>query len=230
MSHDAWVYLVRHGRTAGNGRCYVGWNDLPLDEVGVSQALAAGRALAGRRVDALHASSLQRAIATAMAVRTGRGCGALPELEIHTALRELHYGEHAGRAKDELRLRLRRDHQQQPLPGGESLADVDRRSRAYLVQSLLPTLRYGRSIVVVAHFWSLRLLLAALRGEDFTQALVARDYKPANGSVLALPMSFDGDDATLPARSGPPHWLLSGEVPGEAAVPEPTPVLANLVQ
>lgn len=179
------LYLVRHGRTAGNGECYVGWQDLPLDATGREQACAAGRWLARQRLDAVHASPLQRARATAEAVRGERST--LP-LTLDARLREVHYGEFTGRGKKAHPLRLRRDHVQQALPGGESLADVGRRVQAYASQVLEPALRRGEAVAVVAHFWSLRLLLAALRGQDLHALLQARDYRPENGSVYALPV------------------------------------------
>jgi uncharacterized phosphatase len=179
----AMVYLVRHGRTDGNGHRYVGWQDVPLDATGHAQALAAGRWLAPHRLDAVHASPLLRARATAQALRAGReGL----EVALDARLREVHYGDYTGRDKREHPLRLRRDHLSEPLPGGESLADVGVRVRAYLDEVLGPALCRGQAVAVVAHFWSLRLLLAALRGQDLPSLLRAGDYRPDNGSVHAL--------------------------------------------
>jgi broad specificity phosphatase PhoE len=180
------VYLVRHGRTGGNGNRYVGWEDVPLDATGCEQACIAGEALAALPLDAVHTSPLQRARATAAGLRADR-----PELPfaVDARLREVHYGHLTGRDKREHPLRLRRDHLQQPLPGGESLDDVGIRVRAYLADALEPALRRGEAVAVVAHFWSLRQLLAALRGQDLQALLRANDYKPENGSVYALPVT-----------------------------------------
>jgi broad specificity phosphatase PhoE len=183
------VYLVRHGRTAGNGQCYVGWLDMPLDDTGRAQAQAAAQRLVGRRVDVVHASPLRRARDTGEAVRDA--CGGVA-LQVQAALREVHYGDYTGRDKHEHPLHLRRDHVDRPLPGGESLADVGQRVRAYVDAELHPRLARGEAVAVVAHFWSLRWLLASLRGQDLPALLAARDYRPANGSVYALPVKDDG--------------------------------------
>ncbi|MGY0194979.1 histidine phosphatase family protein [Leptothrix sp. BB-4] len=178
------LILVRHGRTAGNGQCHVGWLDLPLDAVGEAQARHAAELLRDRPLAALHASTLQRACATARAIQAGRD-GLV--LQTHDALREIDYGEHTGRRKAGEPLRLRHHHVDVPMPGGESLADVERRV-AGLLPLLLPTLAAGDTAVVVAHFWSLRVLLGRLRGLTLREMLATRDYKPGNGSVAVVPV------------------------------------------
>jgi broad specificity phosphatase PhoE len=179
----ATLYLVRHGRTSGNGHCYMGWQDLELDATGLAQARAAGSCLAQQRLDAVHASPLQRARATAEALRAPHP--GLP-LALDERLRELHYGEFTGRDKREYPLRLRRNHLSEPVPGGESLAQLGIRVQAYVQDVLVPALQRGESVAVVAHFWSLRQLLAALRGQDLPSLLRAEDYHPETGSVYAL--------------------------------------------
>lgn len=206
------LLLVRHGRTEGNGQCHVGWLDLPLDSVGVAQAARAAERLRDWPIAALHASTLQRARATALAIQAGRpGL----TLQCHEALREIDYGELTGRRKDGPPLQLRHHHIDQPMPGGESLADVDRRVAGLLPALLLPLslplssplssplspLAAGETVAVVAHFWSLRLLLGRLRGLTPREMLATRDYKPGNGSVVAVPVQVDPDGG--PPRCGP---------------------------
>ncbi len=176
------VYLVRHGRT-GPDRRHLGWQDPSLDATGLAQARAAGLGLAKHRLDAVHASSLQRARATAEALRVGRA--GVP-LVVDERLRELHYGELTGLDKRAHPARLWREHLDEPLPGGESLSDLGVRVRAYLADVLAPALQRGESVAVVAHFWSLRHLLVALRGQDLTALLEVKDYRPDHGSVHAL--------------------------------------------
>lgn len=61
--------LVRHGATANNGEGrYTGQTDVPLSPLGARQAEAVAAALAGERFDAIIASDLQRARATAEAI------------------------------------------------------------------------------------------------------------------------------------------------------------------
>ena len=60
------LYLMRHGHTAANARAEIhGWNDDPLDDVGLEQALALGSLFDGAALAAVYASPLQRAWQTA---------------------------------------------------------------------------------------------------------------------------------------------------------------------
>ena len=93
------LYVLRHGQTEYNlqkrvqGRC-----DSPLTALGVEQARAAGRWLAGRgvRFDRMCTSPLGRAVATLEVVREEllrAGAGDLPPIEPMDGLIERCYGE-----------------------------------------------------------------------------------------------------------------------------------------
>lgn len=93
------LYVLRHGQTEYNlqkrvqGRC-----DSPLTALGVEQARAAGRWLAGRgvRFDRMCTSPLGRAVATLEVVREEllrAGAGDLPPIEPMDGLVERSYGE-----------------------------------------------------------------------------------------------------------------------------------------
>lgn len=68
------VYLVRHAQQDIDPAGPVGaMVDPPLSALGTRQAVAAGRALAGVKLDAIYCSPLRRAHDTAAAVEAGRG-------------------------------------------------------------------------------------------------------------------------------------------------------------
>lgn len=175
------ILLIRHGRTAGNGQRYVGWEDLPLDAEGQAQALAVAARLVGEQVDTIYASSLARALATAQPLAAQRG---LPVMAC-PALREIDYGDYQGLLKAERALRLRRQHTHTRLPNGESLFDVYQRV-CTLLDPLGHDLASGRQIAIVGHFWSNRMLVGALRRQPFDEIIACGDYRPANGSIFAL--------------------------------------------
>lgn len=87
------LLLLRHGRTEWNadGR-FQGQADIPLDEHGRAQAVAAAEALSATPIDHVWSSDLKRALATARQVADQRG------LEVHTdrRLREIHVGSWEG--------------------------------------------------------------------------------------------------------------------------------------
>jgi broad specificity phosphatase PhoE len=190
------VVLVRHGRTDGNKHHYTGWEDLPLNAVGVAQAHAAAGLLDEVAVDAVFASSLTRAAETAAPIAERHHRPIVQRDE----LREINYGEYQGRLKADKPFSLRKDHAKVPMPGGESLTDLFARVQRFC-SDLLPHLRQGRTVAVVGHYWSNRMLAAALDGGTVDDAL-AGDYKPANGSVYALGVET-GQSHRVISR----HWL-----------------------
>lgn len=63
------ILLIRHGETAWNAvRRIQGHLDIPLNEAGIKQADALGRALTTEKLDAIFSSDLQRASQTAAAI------------------------------------------------------------------------------------------------------------------------------------------------------------------
>ena len=75
------IYLIRHGETDWNAalRCQ-GREDIPLNRAGAQQALACGRALAGRGIAAIYTSPLQRAAFTGQLIAGQIG---LPLTAVH---------------------------------------------------------------------------------------------------------------------------------------------------
>jgi broad specificity phosphatase PhoE len=170
------LYLVRHGRTAGNTVRYVGWGDEPLDEVGRAQALALAAQLAGEPIDVVFSSSLSRAADTARPLAEAHGA----PLHLRDELREIDYGEYQDILKAERKLKLKRNHRVDRMPGGESLRDVF--DRVAIVRAEIDEARRaGRNVAVVAHFWSLRMLAGQVDGLSFDEVLARDDYSPKNG-------------------------------------------------
>ena len=170
------LYLVRHGRTAGNAVRYVGWGDEPLDEVGHEQARALAAQLAGQPIDVVFSSPLSRALDTARPLAAAHGA----PLEVRDGLKEINYGAYQDILKAERKLRLKRNHRVEPMPGGESLRDVF--DRVAGVRAEIDEARHaGRNVAVVAHFWSLRMLAGQVDGLSFDEVLERDDYSPENG-------------------------------------------------
>jgi len=203
---SARVYLIRHGRTGGNKQRYVGWEDVPLDEVGREQAASVASLLAGARMDAVYSSPLSRARDTAGPL--AEQCGV--EVQVREELKEIDYGHYQGVLKIDQPLKLRHEHRFDPMPGGESLFDVYRRIERVWVD-LQAELAHGRRLAVVGHFWSNRMLLAVMLGVPFEEVFQRTEYKPENGSVYAL--DFAPTDAIPRVVSA--QWLaMRPQAPG----------------
>ncbi len=156
------LILVRHAQSEANrDGVSLGRADSPLTELGLRQAAALGEALAGAPLERVLASPLRRARDTARAIATHHGL----EVETHDDLTEMAIGELEGLPWAELRERyadflrewLAEDAVSLKMPGGESLADVDR--RAWPVIAPIFAQDGDGTVVVVSHNWVIRVLI-----------------------------------------------------------------------
>jgi probable phosphoglycerate mutase len=161
------ILLLRHGETDWNrepARCQ-GWAEVHLNENGREQAREQARALAGRGLELIVSSHLARARETAEIVRANLG-GELP-LVLDPRLAETHRGDWETRLFSEIMLeepeawQHYREHPQSfRFPGGESLADQQRR----VLAALRDVARDGRPALLVTHGGSIRLSRCFLDG------------------------------------------------------------------
>lgn len=164
------LHLVRHGETDGNRISYIGRSDPGLNAVGLRQAEMVKESLRNVPIRLIYASPLQRARQTAQPLALALGLPVIAEPD----LMEIDFGTLEGKAKSRQSLSLRKAHLTEPLPGGESLAQVGARVARFLGR--LP--QAPAHIAIFGHYWSLRVLCALLQP--------GQSYKPGNGEVLTL--------------------------------------------
>ena len=154
--------LLRHGQTPMSvQKRYAGLSDVPLTEVGVQQAAAAGKRLASAGLTAIVTSPLARAVRTAEAVAAATGA----PVEADEGFRETDFGAWDGltfaevgeRWPAELTAWLA-DPDVAP-PGGESFADVSTRVEGALRRVLAD--HQGRTVLIVSHVTPIKTLVAA---------------------------------------------------------------------
>ena len=154
--------LLRHGQTPMSvQKRYAGLSDVPLTEVGVQQAVAAGKRLASAGITAIVASPLVRTLRTAEEVAAATGA----PVEIDEGFRETDFGAWDGLTFAEVTERWPAemtawlaDPAVAP-PGGESLVDVSSRVDGALRRVLA---RYqGRTVLIVSHVTPIKTLVAA---------------------------------------------------------------------
>lgn len=209
------IHLLRHGEPELRDGFY-GHEDVLLSPLGLAQAAAQARALAGRPLVGIHCSDLRRARdgAALLAEPTGR-----PPAVAHAALREMHLGvlervsfrdarerhpELAGRRYDDM-LGFR-------MPGGgESVRDVADRvlpcvqrliaDLATLVVPQTPPLE----IAIVAHNTVNRVLLACAAGLGPTGYM---RFEQGFGALSRIDLTIppDGGDPWHRARIGLANW------------------------
>jgi ribonuclease H / adenosylcobalamin/alpha-ribazole phosphatase len=154
--------LLRHGQTPMSvQKRYAGLSDVPLTEVGVQQAAAAGKRLASVGLTAIVTSPLARAVRTAEEVAAATGA----PVEADEGFRETDFGAWDGLTFAEVRERWPAeltawlaDPAVAP-PGGESLTDVSARVDSALRRVLAG--HQGRTVLIVSHVTPIKTLVAA---------------------------------------------------------------------
>lgn len=168
------LILVRHGQSEWNLKnLFTGWRDPSLSDVGIYEARTTGEGLylSGHKPDIAFTSGLQRAHQTLDIIleETLRTKPHPIEIIKNTALNERDYGDLSGLNKDDARIKWgeeqvqiwRRSYDISP-PNGESLKDTAERVIPYYKETILPHIREGKTVLVVAHGNSLRALVMLL--------------------------------------------------------------------
>ncbi len=152
--------IIRHGPIAEEYRkVFYGQIDVPLSQEGEKLSLEVVSALKQISLDKLFSSPLRRALYPALVLSMEKG---IP-LEIREELKEINYGEWAGRPREEVYKeplyweRLKKDHLSPP--GGESIKDLRKRAKSFWED--LKSLDSG-NYAVFTHGGFIRALLCEL--------------------------------------------------------------------
>jgi len=170
------LILVRHGDVdAAPGLC-IGCTDVPLSAAGFTAIQRLAADWRGREPRFLFASDLRRAQQSAQVFAARFATEPLPD----PRLREVNLGEWDGRHWDDIartdaaRYRHWADNWViQEAPGGESFADVVRRTGAWL-SSLLASTNDDDVVLAIAHAGSIRALLCHALGLPPARAFALR--------------------------------------------------------
>jgi 2,3-bisphosphoglycerate-dependent phosphoglycerate mutase len=163
------LVLLRHGESQWNlENRFTGWIDVPLSEKGIEEAKSAGEKLTEYRFDHAFTSVLKRANDTLNIVLDITGQKAIP-IDYNQALNERHYGDLQGLNKAETakkygdaQVKIWRRSFDVPPPNGESLKNTLERVLPYWESSILPCVKKGERLIIVAHGNSLRSLVMHL--------------------------------------------------------------------
>lgn len=161
------LVLVRHGESTWNAvGAWTGLTDISLDKKGRELARKDGELLKNILFQVAFTSKLRRAQQSLDEIK--RVLGSIPTVE-DSAINERDYGDLTGRNKLEVEkeygqeqyLRWRRGWDY-PIPNGETLKDVYKRVVPFYQSNILPQLKMGKNVLVVAHGNSLRALVKYL--------------------------------------------------------------------
>lgn len=185
------IIAIRHGETAWNVAMRIqGQLDIALNARGRWQAAQVAQALQGEPVQAVYASDLKRAWATAEAIARVSGAG----LTAHVGLRERGFGEFQGQTYADIQanwpqqaLRWRQREPGWAPPGGESLLELHQRVRRTVDE--LAGAHVGQQIVLVAHGGVLDALYRLATGQAVE---AARSWQLGNATINRLLWTPDG--------------------------------------
>ncbi len=168
------IYLIRHGEVAGNSgdhRTFAGARDLELTPRGQAQAAAIAARLQDVHLDAVYASTLQRAWRTADLIAANHD---LPVTRLD-AWNEVSYGEWEGLGEAEIAEKYG-DLWRERVADPWKIAPPQGESYQMLWQRLAPAWNRvtsghrGQSVAIVGHNGSLRVLLCELLDAPPTNA------------------------------------------------------------
>jgi len=168
------LLLARHGETDWNRELRIqGSSDIELNELGLKQAHALAQELEHVELDAIYASDLSRARATAEAVAASHGL----EVRLDPRLRERAFGSWEGLTREDVAT----------LPDGASHdgeSDEEVRERVLAAVQSIAAAHRGEQVLVVSHGGALNTL--------WHHALGVRIERWANGAVYKLAVRDDG--------------------------------------
>ena len=180
------VLLIRHGATVLSAEDrFAGATDVALSEEGQNQARALGERLAEAEVAAVYASPMQRTVTTASFVATPH------HLNIATdpGLREIDHGRWEQLTRREVEQRFPEEYanwEADPFTfapeGGESGLSV--MARALPVLRRIVVAHAGKTVAIVSHKATIRLVLCSLLGIEARGYRDRLDQSPACLNVL----------------------------------------------
>jgi len=191
------LILIRHGETEWNKQRRIQGcrSDTRLSPKGLEEADKLAAALCKERIDAIYSSPLKRAAETAEIIADA----CRMKVELFNELREIDCGALDGLFERELTgsyetawKELRSGNASAPLPGGESLQDLQKRT-SWAVDRMLERHIDG-TVVVVAHLLANLVMVCQALGIDLSQVAHLRQ---APASITTLELTTQGNSLLL---------------------------------
>jgi probable phosphoglycerate mutase len=180
------VFLVRHGATALTAEDrFAGSTDVPLSDDGRRQVASLAERLKGETLDAIYASPMARTMETACILGAPHALAPIAAPE----LREIDYGRWEGLSRTEVETRFQAEYaiwEEDPF----TIAPADGESGLNVLNRALPMMRQiverhrHRSVMVISHKGTNRLLISSLLGFDIRGYRDRLDQSPAALNIL----------------------------------------------
>ena len=180
------LYIVRHGATQLTAEDrFAGSTDVPLSDEGRGQIAALAERLRCDKLHAVYTSPLIRTLETARMISSRHDLEPRPE----PGLCEIDYGRWEGRSRDEVEAEYAEEYdawQDDPL----TVAPLRGESGIQVMARALPAVRrivqnhHRRSVVLVSHKGTIRLLISSLLGLDARGYRDRLDQSPGALNIL----------------------------------------------
>lgn len=161
------LVLIRHQESEWNklGK-WTGFTDISLSPDGFNKAKEIGEKIKNFHIDYAFISTLKRTKETLDQILSVRSINNEIPIEIAKEINERDYGDYTGKNKWDIEKELGHDKFNQLrrgwdtlIPNGESLKMVYERSVPFLINKILPILKEGSNVLIVAHGNSLRSII-----------------------------------------------------------------------
>ncbi len=190
------LVIVRHTQSEWNAQgLWTGTTDVHLSEKGFKDAVRMGEKLHDIKFDYAFTSQQVRSQETLEAIKNASDQTDLRS-ESSAAINERDYGVYTGMNKDKVDEAIGKEAYDQlrrswdgPIEGGESLKDVYQRAVPFYLRIVLPRLRHGQTVLVVAHGNSIRSLMKYI--ENISDAKIGTTEMPQD-DMLVYEVDFDG--------------------------------------
>ena len=203
------VFLVRHGATVLSAEDrFAGATNVELSEAGREQAQALSRRLADQPIAAFYASPLDRTMETARILAAPHDRAVEPDagfLEINHGVWEGLTRQEAETKFGDMYVKWEEDPYNFAPEGGETGLAVTARAMPALLQAVRA--HAGKTICVVSHKATIRLLLGAILGFDARRYRDHLDLNPASLTILDF---RDAMSARLTLFNDVAHYALDG--------------------
>jgi len=204
------LLLIRHGATVLSAEDrFAGATDVALSEEGQAQARALGERLADAEIAAVYASPMQRTIATANFIAAPHQLPVLTD----AGLREIDHGRWEQLTRREVEQQFPDEYanwEADPFTfapeGGESGLSV--MARALPVLRRIVVANTDRTVAVVSHKATIRLILSSLLGFDPRRYRDNLDQQPAALNIIDF---RDPSRARLMLFNDTSHYTASGD-------------------
>ncbi|MHA1993051.1 MAG: histidine phosphatase family protein [Candidatus Hodarchaeales archaeon] len=192
-----YIYLIRHGEsTANREKVFQGWNNVHLSEKGKIQAKKLSSHFLEEKIKFgnIFSSPLARAMETAEPLTI---CSTNHGIIIVDGFKSINVGDWGGRVISKVREEFSEEYnvwrtrpEDFQFPKGESLTDVQSRSRTSLLRILDELDDFNLNIVIVSHMITIKVLALSMLGKDLSHVW-DEEYTVPNTGIMVFDVKRD---------------------------------------